>query len=121
MKQTTETLSMTEQSPKQKRPGTKGYVFVVPLIQNMSKGKTIVIERVSVIAKFWELGKKIVYKRYKGNLELNFSLSFFFFFFVFLPVLGPLLQHMEVPRQCRIRATSVTYSIAHGNARSLTH
>ena len=60
MKQTTETLSMTEQSPKQKRPGTKGYVFVVPLIQNMSKGKTIVIERVSVIAKFWELGKKIV-------------------------------------------------------------
>jgi len=59
------------------------------------------------------------------------------FFFVFLPFLGPHPQHMEVPRQGsnrsrshqltpepqqhRIRATSETYTTAHGNARSLTH
>ena len=57
--------------------------------------------------------------------------------FVFLPFLGPLLRHMEVPRlgveselqlpaytapqQRRIRASSATYTTAHGNARSLTH
>ena len=28
----------------------------------------------------------------------SFFLSFFFFFFVFLPFLGPLPRHMEVPR-----------------------
>ena len=57
-------------------------------------------------------------------------LSFFFFFF-----LGPHLWHMEVPKrgvetelqlptyapsqQCRIRASSVTYTTAWGNAGSL--
>ena len=59
---------------------------------------------------------------------------FFFFFFFFL---GPHLQHMEVhrlglngscscrptpqPQQCRIRASSVTYTTAHCNTGSLTH
>ena len=33
----------------------------------------------------------------KLTLSLNFSDSFFFFF-VFLPFLGPLPRHMEVPR-----------------------
>ena len=61
----------------------------------------------------------------------------FVLFFVFLPFLGPLPQHMEVPRlgveselccwptpepqQRGIWATSVTYTPAQGNARSLTH
>ena len=61
----------------------------------------------------------------------NCSLFFFFFF------LGPHLRHMEFPRltaesgyscwptpqtqQYGIRATSATYTIAHCNARSLTH
>ena len=55
---------------------------------------------------------------------------FFFFFFVFL---GSHWQHMEVPRvgvkselqpqpqQQQIGSTSVTYSTAHGHARSFTH
>ena len=57
------------------------------------------------------------------------------FFFFFLCFLGPHLWHMEIPRliravaakptpepqQCRIRATSATYTTAYGNARSLTH
>ena len=30
--------------------------------------------------------------------QLSFFFLFFFFFFVFLPLLGPLLQHVEVPR-----------------------
>ena len=30
-------------------------------------------------------------------------------------------QPVPQPQQCRIRATSATYTIAHGNARSLTH
>ena len=59
--------------------------------------------------------------------------------FVFLSFLGPLLQHMEIPRlgvqselvglwldtpqpqRCRIWAMSATYTTAHGNAASLTH
>ena len=32
------------------------------------------------------------------NLPSNWPDDFFFFFFVFLPFLGLLLQHMEVPR-----------------------
>ena len=55
----------------------------------------------------------------------------------FLVFLGPCPRHMEVPRlgvklsysyqptpqpqQCRIRAVPVTYTIAHGNNRLLTH
>ena len=56
-----------------------------------------------------------------------------FFFFVFLPFLGLLPRHMEVPRlgvelepkpepqQRGIRAASATYTTAHSNAESLTH
>ena len=60
-----------------------------------------------------------------------------FFFLVFLPFLGPLQRHMEVPRlwsnrssscqptpepqQRGIRAATATYTTAHGNAGSLTH
>ena len=62
---------------------------------------------------------------------------FFFFFFFFFCFLGPHPQHMEVPRlgvkqelhwgptpqlqQCRILATSATYTTAHSNTRSLNH
>ena len=65
-----------------------------------------------------------------------FFLSFFFFFFFFV-FLGPHPWHMEVPRQgvqlefqlpayttateCQIRATSATYTTAHGDTRSSTH
>ena len=50
------------------------------------------------------------------------------FVFVFLPFLGLHLRHMEIlrlgvqsePQQLGIRAASVTYTTAHGNARSLT-
>ena len=61
----------------------------------------------------------------------------FYFIFVFLPFLGPLPWHMDVPRigsnwscscwptpepqQRGIPATSATYTTAHRNARSLTH
>ena len=64
-------------------------------------------------------------------------LQFFFFFFLSFVLLGPNPQHMEVPRlgvnrscscwpkpepqQCQIQAMSVTYTIAHSNAGSLTH
>ena len=60
-----------------------------------------------------------------------------FFFFLSFVFLGPHSRHMEVPRlgsnqscscrptpqpqQCRIRAASVTYTAAQGNAGSLTH
>ena len=60
-----------------------------------------------------------------------------FFFLSFCHFLGPLLQHMEVPRlgpnqsyshrptpepqQRKIQASSATYTTVHGNARSLTH
>ena len=70
----------------------------------------------------------------KNKLAINYLLTLTFFFFCFL---GPHLRHMEVPRQgsnqsysCRpmpqpqqhqIRAVSVTYTTAHGSARSLTH
>ena len=69
-------------------------------------------------------------------LPLQFSSACFFLFcFVlfcfclFLPFLGPLPQHMEVPRlgvesepqQLGIRAASVIYDTAHGNAGSLIH
>ena len=36
-----------------------------------------------------------------SGIQVNWSVSFFFFFFfffVFLPFLGTLLRHMEVPR-----------------------
>ena len=52
---------------------------------------------------------------------------FWFWFFAFSLFLGPLPQHMEVPRpgvqsqQLGIRAESATYTTDHGNARSLTH
>ena len=54
-------------------------------------------------------------------------------FFVCFGLLGPHLWRMKVPKlgvesepmpqpqQCQIRAESVTYTTAHGNARSLTH
>ena len=73
---------------------------------------------------------------YSGRLLCLFS-SFFSFFFVFLPFLGPLPWHMEVPRlgsnrscshrptpepqQHQIQAASVTHTTAHGSAGSLTH
>ena len=60
----------------------------------------------------------------------------YIYMFIYL-FLGPHPQHVEVPslgsnwsyrcwptpqpQQCRIRATSVTYTTAHGNTRSLTH
>ena len=52
-----------------------------------------------------------------------------FSFFLFLFLLGPHLQHMEVPRlgvklepqHCQIQAASATYTTAHGNTGSLTH
>ena len=52
-----------------------------------------------------------------------------FYFFVFLPFLGLIPQHMEVPRlgvelepqQLGVRAMSVTYTTAHSNTGSLTH
>ena len=68
------------------------------------------------------------------------DLLFYFLLFIlknFFVFLGPHLWHMEVPRlvsswscsrqprpqpwQHRIRAASVTYTTAHGNAGSLTH
>ena len=73
-----------------------------------------------------------------GNLRVDniFILLFFLCFFFFFS--GQHLRHMEVPRlgvqsklkllvytpepqQHQIRATSVTYTSAHGNAGSLTH
>ena len=62
----------------------------------------------------------------------------FYLVILFFCFLGPHLWHREVPRlgvksklqlpgyipqaqQCRIRATSVTYTTLHGDARSLTH
>ena len=60
----------------------------------------------------------------------KYNVTIFFFLF-FLPLLGPLLQHMEVPRlgvesepqpqQRRIWAASATYTTAHSNTGSLTH
>ena len=60
-----------------------------------------------------------------------------FFFFCLFCLLGPHMQHTEVPRlgsnricsrwptpqpqQRQIQVTSATYTTAHGNARSLTH
>ena len=48
---------------------------------------------------------------------------FFFFFLMEVPRLGVQLDHqpMPEPQQRGIRATSVTCTTAHGNARSLTH
>ena len=52
----------------------------------------------------------------------SFSLSLFFFFFFFLPFLGPLPQHMEVPRLgVKLELQLLAYDTAHSNARSLTH
>ena len=50
----------------------------------------------------------------------------FFFFFFLLSFLGPILQHIEVPRlgvelELWLQATSATYTTAHGNVVSLTH
>ena len=61
----------------------------------------------------------------------------FIYLFIYFVFLGPHPWHMEVPRlgveselqllacttatACGIRATSVTYTTAHGNAGSLTH
>ena len=72
-------------------------------------------------------------KMFYCEREINF-VGFFFLSFVFS---GPHLWHIEVPRlgstrsyscwltpqlqQLEIQAMSVTYTTAHGNARSLTH
>ena len=70
----------------------------------------------------------------------SLSNTFYFiylFIFVFLPFLGPLSRHMEVPRlgvqselwllahttaiAAWVQAVSATYTTAHGNAGSLNH
>ena len=71
------------------------------------------------------------------SLFIYLLFFFVFFFFFFLLFLGPLPQHMEVPRlgveselqppayaqpqQRGTRVASATYTTAHGNAGSLTH
>ena len=70
------------------------------------------------------------------SLSLSFPFFFFFLVFWFFVFLGLYLQHMEVPMLgvelalqlpahtialCGIGASSATYTIAHGNAGSLTH
>ena len=73
----------------------------------------------------------------KAKESQNFFAKVKFFFFLSLFFLEPHPQHMEVPRlgvywscsrqpapepqQCRIWATSATYTTAHGNTRSITH
>ena len=57
---------------------------------------------------------------------LGFFLSFFLFFFglhlhMEVPRLGVESEPQPQPQQCWIRAVSVTYTTAHGNAGSLTH
>ena len=44
-----------------------------------------------------------------------FLLTFLFLFFVFLPFLGPLLRHMEVPRLGLIRAVATRLRQSHSN------
>ena len=72
-----------------------------------------------------------------GTLDVTFWITFFFLLLNLFCSLGPHLWHMEVPRlrvklelqllalpqpqPHRIWAASVTYTTAHGNARSLTH
>ena len=86
----------------------------------------------------WEYAKGMALKRkkiplYPQIITWSFLVLVLFFF------LGPHPRHMEVPRpgvdqnqscncrpipqpqQCRIRASSVTYTTAYGNAGSLTH
>ena len=51
-----------------------------------------------------------------------FIYLFIYLFLVFFVFLGQYLRHMEVPRLGGwIRATSVAYTTAHGNAGSSTH
>ena len=70
---------------------------------------------------------------YHSDVQITNQTNFFFFFCF----LGPHSQHMEVPRlgvkselqrwpmpqsqQHGTQASSLTYTTAHGNARSLTH
>ena len=71
-----------------------------------------------------------------SSFEVSFFFSFIYLFFnifLFFMFLGPHPWHMEVPSlgaksvaaaslcHSQIRATSVTYATAHGNARSLIH
>ena len=54
--------------------------------------------------------------KHEGNVlktsGKDYSFFFFFFFFVFLPFLGLLLRHMEVPR-LRVESLLTTYGSKH--------
>ena len=70
------------------------------------------------------------------DLDRNNCIYLFIYLFIYC-LLGPHLWNVEVPslgahlsyshwstpqpQECQIRATSVTYTTAHGNTRSLTH
>ena len=80
---------------------------------------------------YWQAMERKKRRTY-SSFSFSFFLGFFFFFFFFFGFLEPHPRHVGIPRlgveselqlpswQQQIRAMSVTYITAHGNAGSLT-